>query len=177
MCALISKSYTFSAGSTVIASEHNSNYDTIYNEFNGSIDNANIKATAGIIYSKLNLSGQLLNADINVNAAIAGSKIYPAFVSSASVAGNITLSTAGNKLLIKEGVNASMGTAFLQGGTAIVSDTIVNANSRIFLTNIALGGTAGALWVSSITTASSFKVQSTVATDSSTIAYLIIEPA
>lgn len=53
---LISKTYTFSAGAVIVAAEHNSNFDTIYNEFNGNIENANIKAGAGISASKLDLS-------------------------------------------------------------------------------------------------------------------------
>ena len=51
--ALINKPYTFSAGATIVASEHNSNFDTIYNEFNGSITNANISGAASISDSKL----------------------------------------------------------------------------------------------------------------------------
>lgn len=51
--ALISKPYTFSAGSTIVASEHNSNFDTLYNEINGSLSNANISASAAITDSKL----------------------------------------------------------------------------------------------------------------------------
>ena len=53
MMATISKSFTFSAGATIVASEHNTNFDNIYNEFNGSIDNANIKANAAIVDTKL----------------------------------------------------------------------------------------------------------------------------
>ena len=49
----IVKPNTFSAGNTIIASENNDNFDTIYNEFNGSIDNDNIKASAAIANSKL----------------------------------------------------------------------------------------------------------------------------
>ena len=52
----ISNPNTFSAGATIIASEHNSNYDTIYTEFNGNISNDNIKTSAGIVGSKLDLS-------------------------------------------------------------------------------------------------------------------------
>ena len=51
--ALIVKPYTWSAGATIIAAEHNSVADTIYNEFNGNIDNNNIKLNAGIVDSKL----------------------------------------------------------------------------------------------------------------------------
>ena len=51
---LITKPYTLSAGATIYASEHNDNYDTIYNEFNGSISNANISGSAAIAGSKIN---------------------------------------------------------------------------------------------------------------------------
>lgn len=51
--ALVNKPFTFSAGATIVASEHNSNFDTIYNEFNGSITNANISSMAAISDSKL----------------------------------------------------------------------------------------------------------------------------
>ena len=57
--ALITKTTTFSAGTTARSGEVNTNFDTIYNEFNGSIDNANIKAAASIATSKLNLSAGL----------------------------------------------------------------------------------------------------------------------
>lgn len=50
---LITKNNTWSAGETILAVEHNENFNTIYNEFNGNIDNANIKAGAGIVDSKL----------------------------------------------------------------------------------------------------------------------------
>ena len=51
--SLISKTFTFTAGATIIASEHNTNFDTLYSEINGNIDNANIKASAAIVDSKL----------------------------------------------------------------------------------------------------------------------------
>lgn len=51
--ALITKSYTFSAGATIVASEHNSNFDTLYNCLNGNIDNANISSSAAIVDTKL----------------------------------------------------------------------------------------------------------------------------
>ncbi len=53
MCALVSKTYTWSSGTVIVASEHNTNLDTLFNLVNGNIDNANIKASAGIVDSKL----------------------------------------------------------------------------------------------------------------------------
>jgi hypothetical protein len=52
----ISKSYTFTNGSTILAEEHNTNFDTLYNWANGNITNANIKSGAAISLSKLSLS-------------------------------------------------------------------------------------------------------------------------
>ena len=53
---LITKPNTFSSGATIVASEHNDNYDTLYNLVNGTIDNDNISASAAILGSKLNLA-------------------------------------------------------------------------------------------------------------------------
>jgi len=50
---IITKLYTFTAGATIIASEHNSNFDIVYNEINGNLDNTNLKANAAIADSKL----------------------------------------------------------------------------------------------------------------------------
>jgi microcystin-dependent protein len=60
----ISKPYTFSAGATIVAAEHNSNFDTMYADHNGNITNANISGAAAIAYSKLALSGSVLSSDI-----------------------------------------------------------------------------------------------------------------
>jgi len=43
---LKTKQNTFTKGATIVASEHNQNYNDIYDEFNGNIDNDNIKASA-----------------------------------------------------------------------------------------------------------------------------------
>jgi hypothetical protein len=50
---LIVKLYTFTSGATIVASEHNSNFDVVYNEINGNLDNTNIKANAAIDSSKI----------------------------------------------------------------------------------------------------------------------------
>ncbi len=50
---LIVKPKTFSLGNVIVASEHNSNFDTIYDDYNGNIDNNNIKPNAAIEDTKL----------------------------------------------------------------------------------------------------------------------------
>lgn len=52
----VTKTNTFSPGATIQASEHNTNFDTIYTLANGNIDNANVKSGAGIEESKLTFS-------------------------------------------------------------------------------------------------------------------------
>ena len=51
--AIIVKPYTFSAGAVIVAAEHNDNYNTIYNDYNGNITNANLSGSAAIADSKL----------------------------------------------------------------------------------------------------------------------------
>lgn len=40
-------------GTTALAADVNADFDTIYNEFNGNIENANVKAAAGIVPTKI----------------------------------------------------------------------------------------------------------------------------
>lgn len=51
--SLISKPFTFSAGATIVAAEHNSCLDVIYNDYNGGITNANLSASSNITDSHL----------------------------------------------------------------------------------------------------------------------------
>jgi len=91
--------------------------------------------------------------------------------------GNFLIQQAGKGLRVKEGSNAKQGTATLVAGAATVSNTSVTANSRIFLTSQADGGTPGWLRVSARTASTSFTITSSSGTDTSTVAYQIFEPA
>ena len=90
---------------------------------------------------------------------------------------DVRIATAGRGLMVAEGSNAKMGTIALTAGAATVSTTAVTASSRIFLTNQALGGTAGFLRVSARTAGTSFTITSSSGTDTSTIAWMIVDPA
>jgi hypothetical protein len=84
---------------------------------------------------------------------------------------------SGNGIYVKEGTNATMGSATLVAGNTTISTTAVTANSRIFLTSQVDGGTVGFLRVSSRTAGTSFVITSSSATDTSTVAWIIIEPS
>lgn len=96
-----------------------------------------------------------------------------------TIAGNLTLTTAGNGFLVKEGSNATMGAATLSGGTVTVSTTKVTASSRIFLTVQSLGTVTApkAIAVTGRSAGTSFTITSADATDTSVVAWLIVEPA
>lgn len=83
----------------------------------------------------------------------------------------------GYGLKIKEGSNAKMGTVNLVGGTATVANSSVAANSRIILTSQADSGITGYLRVSTRVAGTSFTIQSSSASDTSTVAWLIFDPA
>lgn len=94
-----------------------------------------------------------------------------------NVTANLSLTTAGNKLLVKEGSNAAMGASTLVAGTVTVSNTLVTANSRIFLTGQNSSGTHGELTISARVVGTSFTITSSILTDTRSIAWLIVEPA
>lgn len=98
--------------------------------------------------------------------------------SDATNGGHIRIQTAGKGLMVKEGANARMGTLTLNGATEVtVNTTAVAATSRIFLSIQAPGGTpSGTCYVSSRVAGTSFGVKS-IALDTSTVAWLIIDPA
>lgn len=91
---------------------------------------------------------------------------------------DVSIATAGKGLKIAEGSNAKMGRTTLGGtGSDVVSNTSVTAGSNIFITTQILGGTPVlAPFVSTRTPGVSFTITST-AGDTSTVAWLIIEPS
>lgn len=90
--------------------------------------------------------------------------------------GNLVLATAGNKLSIATGANASVGSVALVAGTKTVTTTAVSASSLIFVTVGALGTVAvpKAMKVSNIVAGTSFDITSADNTDTSTVNWLII---
>ena len=79
---------------------------------------------------------------------------------------------------IAEGANATMGTATLVAGTATVNTNKITANSRIFLNCQALGTITKpvALGITARTAGVSFTITSMDITDTSTVAWIIMEP-
>ncbi len=94
--------------------------------------------------------------------------------------GDISITTAGKGLKVKEGANAKSGvSAAMVAGEIVVSTTAVGANSRIQLTPQTLGTVTrpAAVGVTARTPGTSFTITSSDNTDTSTVAWLIVEPA
>lgn len=96
-----------------------------------------------------------------------------------TVGSSLKVTTAGKTLFIKEGTNAKMGTAILAAGAVTVSTTAVTSTSRILLTVQSLGTvtTPTAVAVTARTAGTSFTITSAGATDTSTVAWVMFEPA
>lgn len=91
---------------------------------------------------------------------------------------DLVFATTGKAIKVKEGgANPKLGIVTLVAGTATVNTTSVTNNSRIFLTNQSQGGTAGILRTSSRNAGVSFTITSSSATDTSIVAWFIVEPA
>lgn len=107
--------------------------------------------------------------------------LYRDNVAEAENAGLLQLSNGlriegGGRLYIKDYGNSASGTGTLVAGTKVINNTLVTADSMIFLTAQTTGGTPGELYVSARTAGTSFTVSSTSATDTRTFAYIIVEP-
>lgn len=91
----------------------------------------------------------------------------------------LSLPTAGEGILIKEGADATLGVATLVGGTVTVLTAKVTASSRIFVTVQALGGIAAPVGVAvtARVAGTSFTITSASELDTSTVAWEIVEPA
>jgi len=91
--------------------------------------------------------------------------------------GNLNLGTAGNKINIATGTNGSVGTSgAMTAGSVTVNTTSITANSLVFFSTNALGTVTvpQSYRVSARTPSTSFTIQSSDATDTSTVNYFII---
>ena len=114
-------------------------------------------------------SGYVLASDASGNLT---PQVNPVLAADNTFSG---VNTFTQSLTIPAGSDAYLGTVAVNGTTAVtVSTTAVTASSRIFLTVQAPGGTVATSYVSSQSAATFFTVKSTGATDSSTVAWLIV---
>ena len=109
---------------------------------------------------------------INGNFTAAGNEVVSGdYVGELKSLNNTTL----KKLSVIEGTNCSMGLSTLVAGSVVVNNTLVTANSRIFLTK-QTDGSSGYVNVTARTAGVSFTIASSSGTDTASIAWWIVEP-
>lgn len=116
--------------------------------------------------------GILINQTITSAADYAAIRVINGTIKARSY----QMTTAGDKLSIATGSNASIGTATLAAGTVTVNTTAVTASSIIIVSCNTPGGTQGFLSapVASIVAGTSFTINSSSNTDTSTVNWWII---
>lgn len=113
----------------------------------------------------------LLTKAVDIGNAYGGLRV------NVNVSGHLSLAVAGSGLKIKAGTNARIGVAPLVAGTVTVNNTSITANTRIFLTVQSLGTIVAPVpvAVSSKVAGTSFTIVSADNTDTSVIAWLLVE--
>lgn len=156
--ALLSVPYTFTVGAVIVAAQHNSNFQTIYNDYSGNIQDVNIASNAGIEYSKLSLNNSILADDIksteilsinNLPTGTTANKLVeldssaklPA-VDGSALTGVIS-SAATISSITDYGTSGSTGTSKLQNFIIIAYGTLaVNGSSSATVTNLTFSSAA-----------------------------------
>ncbi|MGA5489555.1 glycosyl hydrolase family 28-related protein [Streptomyces pseudogriseolus] len=94
----------------------------------------------------------------------------------AGAANALNIGSAGGGVAIKEGANARMGVATLAAGTVTVPNTSITANTRVVVIRQTLGGAAGHLSVTK-NAGVGFTINSSSGTETSSVLYILFEPA
>ena len=147
--------------------------NTVYTVSNGSYATGTLE-----VYLNGQLLSQASGADWSETTPASGTftfVIAPPTGSIVTVGYMIASSGSLSKLSIATGTNASAGTGTLVGGTVTISTTAVTSSSLIFLQDTSSSITnVGTLTVSAKTAGTSFTVTSTMALDTSTFNWFII---
>lgn len=147
---------------------------------NAASDHIILDSPSGADVWGLNIDGATGNLRVSHLAGAGSVLLGAAVVSSGNLtaqAGNIIAATIGNGLKIAEGSNAKQGIAVLSAGSVVVGNTSITANSRIFIAGNADGGAPGWLRISARSAGTSFTITSSSATDTSSVAWIILDPA
>lgn len=128
--------------------------------------NSRVQTVFGRAGAVVATAGDYLAAQVT-NAADKASTVLQAFAAPVSAPG----------FRASEAANGKQGVATLVAGTVTIANTSITANSRILISPQEGGVLTGFLRVSARTVGTSFVVSSSVATDTVTFAFEILEPA
>lgn len=150
--SLISLPWTFTVGAVIVASQHNSNFSVIVNDYNGGITTANLASNAGIVDTQLaaittagKVSGSALTS---LSSTPAGAGLLPV--------ANVDTGTTANKIIILDGsaklpavdgsaltnLTATLSSIKDYGTSASSSTAKTQANLKIAYGSVALSGSS-----------------------------------
>lgn len=141
--SLISLPWTFTVGAVIVASQHNSNFNTIYNDYNGGITTANISASAGIVDTQLaniTTAGKVSGAALTSLASTpSGAGVLPS--ANGGVPSGCILMWSGTIATIPTGwylCNGSNGTPDLRNRFIVAADADSTGTAMSTITGSAL---------------------------------------
>lgn len=154
--SLINIPYTFTPGNTIIASQHNVNFQTIYNDYNGNIQDANIASNAAISYTKLALNNTIKSTDI-LSTTIFSTSNLPVGTSAYNIVqlngsaqlpavdGNLLTNITQNNLssVLDYGTSTSSGTSISNTQLKIAyGQQTISASSSVAITGLGFTSTS-----------------------------------
>lgn len=142
----------------------------------GTLNVTGVSTIAAITSSNITSAGSLvLNAPTGnpVDIKINNSTVLDVINTGVTITGNLILPNVGNKIQIKQGVGASVGTLTLAAGTISVANTNITTNSKIFVT--ARGITNAGHLGTTLSAATGFTITSSSIIDTRIVDYFIIE--
>ncbi len=136
----------------------------------------NITTTAGSEVADLGLYSKASGGALSLVTTISATN-------GLSNAGNLTLTTLGNKILIKEGSGGFMGQAALTSGTNAITVSGVTTSTRCFTNLVTPSGTTNTTSYQCVCTSNTVTLRANIAAgtintaDASTLNYILFEPA
>ncbi len=132
-------------------------------------------ATTDLITAQVNLGLRASGTAVPITTS--GAISFNSSTNTTLTNNNLAIATAGKGLVIKGGANSRIGTATLVAGTVTISNTTITANTRIFVTVQSLGTvtTMKAVGVTAKVNGTSFTITSADNTDTSVVAWQLIE--
>jgi len=129
-----------------------------------SITNSDIATSAGIVYSKLNLSNSIVNADIASGAAIAVSKLASSTISGVSLGSALNSLTAGSYIIYDSGITYNGSSTRIIGVAATTLNTANTVVARDASGDFSVGTITGAAF--NATTTDAYRVGGITVSDS-----------
>lgn len=169
-------------GTSAVTANAVTNHGVLLGGASNAVSSLGVAATGTVLAGSTGADPAFTGSPSVSGSVTAGTTLTATLGAITATNGNLVLGTAGNKILSTSvattttaGAN-SFGSVALASGTATVATTAVTANSLIFATVQALGTVIAPkpIAITAITASTSFVITSSDVTDTSTVAWFIV---